>query len=129
MKCSLGISNFLEEVSSLSHSVVSLYFFAMIPEEGFLISPCYSLELLLFMAALLGVLFSLLIEDGGLIKVDLSASWTHLILISLCCILGLCYSFKSCAWPLSLLLQFDFLAFQGILKSLLQRHSSKASVL
>ena len=45
MKCSLGISNFLEEISSLSHSVVFLYFFALIAEEGFLISPCYSLEL------------------------------------------------------------------------------------
>ena len=45
MKCSLGISNFLEEISSLSHSVVFLYFFALISEEGFLISPCYSLEL------------------------------------------------------------------------------------
>ena len=28
MKCSLGISNFLEEISSLSHSGVFLYFFA-----------------------------------------------------------------------------------------------------
>ena len=45
MKCSLGVSNFLEETSSLSQSVVFLYFFALIPEEGFLISPCYSLEL------------------------------------------------------------------------------------
>ena len=45
MKCSLGISNFLEEISSLSHSVVFLYFLALITEEGFLISPCYSLEL------------------------------------------------------------------------------------
>ena len=45
MKCSLGISNFLEETSILSHSVVFLYFFALITEEGFLISPCYSLEL------------------------------------------------------------------------------------
>ena len=36
MKCSLGISNYLEEISSLSHSIVSLYFFALIPEEGFL---------------------------------------------------------------------------------------------
>ena len=26
MKCSLGISNFLEEISSLSHSIVFLYF-------------------------------------------------------------------------------------------------------
>ena len=35
----------LEEISSLSHSMVFLYFFALIAEEGFLISPCYSLEL------------------------------------------------------------------------------------
>ena len=39
MKCSLGISNFLEEISSLSRSIVFLYFFALITEEGFLISP------------------------------------------------------------------------------------------
>ena len=39
MKYSLGISNFLEEISSLSHSIAFLYFFALIPEEGFLISP------------------------------------------------------------------------------------------
>ena len=39
------ISNFLEEISSLPHSIVFLYFFALITEEGFLISPCYSLEL------------------------------------------------------------------------------------
>ena len=45
MKYSLGISNFLEETSSLSHSIVFLYFFALIAEEGFFISPCYSLEL------------------------------------------------------------------------------------
>ena len=45
MKCSLGISNFLDEISSLSHPVVFLYFFALIAEEGFLISSCYSLEL------------------------------------------------------------------------------------
>ena len=48
IKCSLGISNFLEEIflqNSLSHFIVFLYFFALIAEEGFLISPCYSLEL------------------------------------------------------------------------------------
>ena len=38
MKNSLGISNFLEEISSLSHSVVFLYFFALITEIGFFIS-------------------------------------------------------------------------------------------
>ena len=36
MKCSLAISNFLEEISSLSHSVVFLYFFVLIAEEDFL---------------------------------------------------------------------------------------------
>ena len=45
MKCSFDISNFLEEISSLSHSIIFLYFFMLISEEGFLISPCYSLEL------------------------------------------------------------------------------------
>ena len=52
MKCSLGICNFLEEISRLSHSIVFLYFFALITEEGFLISPCYSLELCIQMAAI-----------------------------------------------------------------------------
>ena len=56
MKSSLGISNFLEEISSLSHSIVFLYFFALIAEEGFLISPCYSLELCIQMG--LSFLFS-----------------------------------------------------------------------
>ena len=40
MKCCLGISHFLEEISSLSHSIVLCYFFALITEEGFLMSPC-----------------------------------------------------------------------------------------
>ena len=57
MKCSLGISNFLEEMSSLSHSIVFLYFFALITEEGFLISPCCSLELCIQMG--ISFLFSL----------------------------------------------------------------------
>src|SRR5574337_1311052 len=34
MKCSFGISDFLEEIPSLSHSVVFLYFFASIAKEG-----------------------------------------------------------------------------------------------
>ena len=33
MKSSLGISNSLEVISSLSHSIVFLYFFALITEE------------------------------------------------------------------------------------------------
>ena len=39
LKRSLGISNFLEEISSLSHSIVFLYLFALITEEGFLLFP------------------------------------------------------------------------------------------
>ena len=34
MKYSLGISHFLEDISSLSHSVVFLYFFVLIAEEA-----------------------------------------------------------------------------------------------
>ena len=63
MKCSLGISNFLEDISSLSHSVVFLYFFALIAEEGFLISSCYSLEFCIQMgiAFLSPLLFAILL--------------------------------------------------------------------
>ena len=39
MRCSLDISDFTEEMSSVSYSVVFLYFFELITEEGFLISP------------------------------------------------------------------------------------------
>ena len=56
MQYFLGISNFLEEISSLSHSIVFLYFFALVTEEGFLISPCYSLELCIQMG--ISLLFS-----------------------------------------------------------------------
>ena len=45
MKHPIGISNFLEEISSLSHSIIFLYFLALITEEVFLISPCSSLEI------------------------------------------------------------------------------------
>ena len=45
MKYLHGISNFLDDISSFPHFIVSLHFFALITEEGFLISPCYSLEL------------------------------------------------------------------------------------
>src|SRR5574337_209519 len=58
MKCSLGLSNFLKEISSLSHSVVFLYFFALITEAGFFIFPCYSFELCIQMR--ISFLFSLL---------------------------------------------------------------------
>jgi len=53
MKSSLGIFNFLDEISSLSQSIVFLYVYALITEEGLLISACYSLELCIQM----GILF------------------------------------------------------------------------
>ena len=47
---------FFGEISSLSHSVVFFYFFALIAEERFLISSCYSLALCIQM--LISFLFS-----------------------------------------------------------------------
>ena len=50
MKCSLGISNFLEEISSLSHSVLFLYFFAEIQriarrdKKAFFSDQCKEME-------------------------------------------------------------------------------------
>ena len=40
-----GVIAFSKEISSLSHYIAFLYFFALITEEGSLISPRYSLEL------------------------------------------------------------------------------------
>jgi len=76
-------------VSSLSNSVVFLYFFVLITEEGFLISPCYSLELFIQMGIFF--LFPLL--------------FTSLPFSALCkassAILPFCISF-SCGWSWSL---------------------------
>ena len=72
MKYSLGISNFLEEISSLSHSIVFFYFSVLITEEGFLISPCLSLELciqmgisFLFSFPLASLLFSAICKGSS----------------------------------------------------------------
>ena len=71
MKYSLGIFNFLEEISSLSHPIVFLYFFAPITEEGFLISPCYSLELCIRMST--SFIFSFVFPFFSICK----ASWDN----------------------------------------------------
>ena len=65
MKCSLGVSNFLEEISSLCPSIVFLYFFALITEEGF-ISPCYSLELCIQMV--ISFLFSFALRFSSFLR-------------------------------------------------------------
>ena len=41
----IPLVSLLDKISSLPHSIVFLYFFALITEEGFLSSLCYSLEL------------------------------------------------------------------------------------
>ena len=66
MKCSLGIYSVLEEISRLSHSIVFLYFFALIAEEGFLISPCYSLELCI--QTIISLLFSFAFSFSSLLN-------------------------------------------------------------
>ena len=68
MKCSLGISDFLDEISSLSHSIVFLYFFELIAEEGFLISSCYSLEFCIQMLFPFLLCFSLLFSSQLLVR-------------------------------------------------------------
>ena len=50
MKYSLGISNFLEEICSLFHSNVFLYFFTLITEEDFI--PQWTKKLQMFKLAL-----------------------------------------------------------------------------
>ena len=69
------ISNYLEEISSLSHSVVFLYFFALIYEEGFLISPCYSLELCIQMR--ISFLFSFAFHFFSFIAICEASSDSH----------------------------------------------------
>ena len=77
MKCSLDISNFPEEISSLSYSIfLFLYFFALIAEEGFLISPCYSLELYIqIVAYIYPTLYLLLLMNTTLLGA--LAKWFH----------------------------------------------------
>ena len=41
---------FFKEIASLSYSIVFLHFFALFTEEGFVICPCYSLELCIQMS-------------------------------------------------------------------------------
>ena len=45
LKCFLCISNFLEAISSLSHSIIFFSFFVFFQLRRLSITPCYSLEL------------------------------------------------------------------------------------
>ena len=85
MKCSLGISNFLEEISSLSHSTVFLYFFALIAKEVF-ISPLYSLELCIQMG--ISFLFSFAFTSLLFTAICKASSDSHFALLH-CFFLGM----------------------------------------
>ena len=89
MKCSLGMSNFLEEISSLSHSIVSLNFFALITEEGFLISPWYSLELCIQMgiSSLFSIAFFTSLLFTAICKAPSDCHFTSLHFFFLCMVL------------------------------------------
>ena len=84
MKCSLGISHFLEEISSLSHSVVFLSFFALIAEEGFLISSCLMMFNSIEMRALFGLSLSVLNVLSNFLLLKILASRQYSTLITHC---------------------------------------------
>ena len=66
-------------ISSLSHSVVFLYFFALITEEGFLISLCYSLELCIQMG--IALLFCFAFDSLHLSAILKASSDNHFALL------------------------------------------------
>ena len=72
------ISNFLKEIFHLSHSTVFLDFFALIMEEGFLISPCYSLELCIQM----GISFFFILPCLSLLFSSISSSFFFFLFFS-----------------------------------------------
>ena len=84
MKCSLGISNFLEEICSLSHSIVFLYFFAMITEEVFFISPSYSLKISIQMQSKSTIRFALWPSTKKKKKIDDPCFWLLKSILSKC---------------------------------------------
>ena len=91
MKCSLDIYNFLKDISSLSYSIVFLYFFALSTEEGFLISPCYSLELCIQMR--ISFLFSFAFRFSDFSQLNVRSPQTAILLF---CIFFLGDGFDHC---------------------------------
>ena len=81
-----------EEISRLPHSIVYLYSFTLITEEGFLISPCDSLELCIQMLMLF--LFSFAFCFSSFHSYFVSPPQTAILLF--------CISFSwGCSWSLS----------------------------
>ena len=89
MKCSLGISNFLKEISSLSHSIVFFCISILFSQDGFLVSPCFSLELCIQLHISFSFSFAFLYSSQLLVSPPQTA------------ILPFCISF-SWGWSLSL---------------------------
>ena len=88
-----SISNFLEDVCSLSHSIVFLYFFSLISEEGFLISPCYSLQLCIQMG--ISFLFSFAFCIFSFSAICKASSGNHFAFLPFLC-LGMVLITASC---------------------------------
>ena len=137
MKCSLDISNFLEEISSLSHSVFFLYFFALIAEEGFLISSCYSLLKLISIKLVMPSNHHILCHSLLLLPSIFPSVRVFSNKSVLCIRWPKYWSFSFSISPsneYSRLISFtidwfDLRAVQGTLKSLLQLHISEALIL
>ena len=96
-----GVFQLFQEGVGISRNWATAHFLTLMVSLGTVMAP-------------VGVSFSLLMcymrlytEAQGLVEVDLP-SWIHLVLISLCHVLGLCHSFKSCALPPSLLFQYQY---------------------
>ena len=97
MRCSLGTSNYLEEISDLSHSIIFLCFFALITEEGFFLSLCCSLELCIQMG--ISFLFSFAFRvffsqlfvrpaQTTILPFCISFSWGWVLITTFCTVLG-----------------------------------------
>ena len=99
------LSNFLEEIFSLFHSLVFLCFFALIAEEGILISPCYSLELYIQMGV--SFLFSFAFSFSSFLSYLQIAPQTTIFLFCISCSWGWPWSLPTvqCHEPLSIVLQ------------------------
>ena len=93
-------SNYFEEGVQISRNWATAYFSVLWQCLRTVMTP-------------LSVSFSLLTEDRALVKLTCLPSWTHLILIGLCCVFEVSHSFKSCAPPTYLLFQKEVTNFSG----------------
>ena len=82
------------EISSLSHSIVVLYFFALITEEGVLISPCCSLELCIPMG--ISFLFSFAFSFSSFSQLFVSPPQTTILPFYISFFLGMVLITASC---------------------------------